>query len=72
MVMLTIKTGDDHELRWREGLEVAAKLLMNVNRDENALSEKNDSRRISRRRKNDSFYLTFSLNTLARCGMIDS
>jgi len=26
--LLTIITGDDHELRWREGVEVAAKLLV--------------------------------------------
>ena len=29
---LTIITGDDHELRWREGFETAAKLLVNVYR----------------------------------------
>lgn len=34
-VLLTILTGNDHELRWREGLEVAAKLLGYVNRDAN-------------------------------------
>lgn len=32
MVLLTIATGNDHELRWREGLEAAAKLLVNVYR----------------------------------------
>ena len=32
MGLLTTIIGDDHELRWREGFEVAAKLLVNVNR----------------------------------------
>lgn len=32
MGLLTTIIGDDHELRWREGFEIAAKLLVNVNR----------------------------------------
>ena len=32
MGLLTTIIGDDHELRWREGIEVAAKLLVNVHR----------------------------------------
>ena len=31
-VLLTIETGNDHELRWRESVEVATKLLVNVYR----------------------------------------
>ena len=30
-------TGDDHELRWREGVEAAAKLLDNLRRDTNCV-----------------------------------
>ena len=32
MGLLTTIIGDDHELRWREGFEVAAKLLIDVYR----------------------------------------
>jgi len=35
--LLTTITGNDHELRWREGLEAAAKLLVDVDRDANQL-----------------------------------